>query len=55
MVEGMLDCTTDRGMVVDSKVVVEANLDVEVDYALSYSTTTKNSLASKLVQMVMHQ
>lgn len=55
VVEGMPDYTVGKGMEVDSKEAVEANLDVKVDYAMSYSTTVRDSLVSKSVQTVMHQ
>lgn len=55
VVEGMLCRTMGRGIEVDSKEAMEANLDVDTDYAWSYSTATRDSLASKSVQMAMHQ
>lgn len=52
---GMLGCATGRNMEVDSEEVVEVNLDVEVDYAWSYSTAMRDDLASMSVRMAMHQ
>lgn len=51
----MLGCITGKDIEVDSKEAVEANLDVEVDYARSYSTTTRDRLTSKSVHIAMHQ
>lgn len=52
-VGGMLHRTTSRCMEVGSKDIVEANLDVEVNYAQSHLTATRDNLVS--VQMVMCQ
>lgn len=49
----MLHRTTSWGMEVGSKDIVEANLDVEVNYAQSHLTATRDNLVS--VQMVMCQ